>query len=134
MKKVLGILLILSSMNIANAACTKYTDIAFVDDGFGHSLTNVVVEGFEYQPRSGLHSITVNLESVDCVGNALTCMSFRYSKISPNATDDLALEEFLKLLKLSMTLGYKLEINSNIISGPSYVSVTGLTNLIISKP
>lgn len=137
MKFLLGLLLCISSVNLVNAACASYTPLTYVDDGFIHPLENILVEAYvvSSMDTSGLESLTLHASSVDYAGSSHLCKSIPYLNNSnlPNENKSNLFREFIKSIKLSMALGYKLRIHwTEALNG--IVKISLINNVLVSKP
>lgn len=126
MKYLLGIILIVSSINITRAACSSYSTLIAITDA---SIKNIAVEGYRVFNEQ---NISLLASSLDYADNSYTCKIIQYKKRGGDA-DIFLRDEFLKMLKLGMTHGYKLSFasaSSNTLSG-SVIIIYNLRNVSI---
>ena len=134
MKYLFGILLLASSFNMANAACSTYTSLISVSTSVSYPVTNVVVEGYKI---IGSHTIYIYISSLDYAANSYTCkeIPYQYLVTTPTSEDDFIRDEFIKSLKLGMTLGYKLSFPTNTAGGSAIVvGRSSIYNTSITTP
>lgn len=109
MKKIFfGIVLSLLQINAALAACEEYSSLRYDASKVGSSIDNFQIDGYwVISPRT----IRVYIGSLKYGDEELTCKSLFYSTIREFDTElQFITEEFLKQLKLSMTLGYQMDM------------------------
>ncbi|MDH5778888.1 MAG: hypothetical protein OEZ33_11790 [Gammaproteobacteria bacterium] len=132
MKHLIGILLLALSTNIANAACASYTSLISETGFTTYPITNVVVEGYNI---ASSHTINFYVASLDYNSNSYACKHIQYQLpyATPTNSDDLRRDEFIKSLKLSMSLGYKLSSPTNTNSGNPII-LTNLGGVSLTTP